>query len=102
VPSPEPEPEPFRIPEPEPEREPEPVPAAVATLPPPVEPREWNLWELERLAREHGADDPLRSEERGFLLVSLREFASPDGVLPVQFDQLVRDSFGDLLTRRVG
>ena len=27
----------------------------------------------------------------------LREFAGPDGLLPVDFDGLVRDSFGDLV-----
>jgi hypothetical protein len=92
VPAPEPLPEPVR--------EPEPEPAAVATLPPYVEPQEWNLWELERLVREHAAADPAREEELGYLVVYLREFASPDGVLPVDFDDLVRDSFGDLLAAR--
>jgi hypothetical protein len=54
------------------------------------------------MARVHGADDPIRGEELGFLLVHLREFANPDGVLPVEFDELVRESFGDLLAGRVG
>jgi len=27
----------------------------------------------------------------------LREFAGPDGVLPTDFDGLVRDAFGDVL-----
>ena len=27
----------------------------------------------------------------------LREFAGPDGMLPTDFDGLVRDAFGDLL-----
>jgi hypothetical protein len=87
---------------PEPEREPVPVrEPAVATLPLPVQPREWNLWELERLARARGGDDPVREEELGFLLVHLREFASPDGVLPLEFDSLVRESFGELVAGRV-
>jgi hypothetical protein len=30
----------------------------------------------------------------------LREFAGPDGVLPDDFDSLVRDSFGDLVGTR--
>jgi hypothetical protein len=34
--------------------------------------------------------------------VPLREYANADGVLPVQFDDLVRESFGDLLADRVG
>jgi hypothetical protein len=93
-PPPEPEPEP---PEPEPEPEPEP---AVAYLPTNDGPREWNLWELERLARDHTSDDVARNEERSYLLMYLREFAGPDGNLPRDFDGLVRDAFGDLL--RVG
>ena len=92
-------------PEPEPEpvvEEPEPVPvhAAVATLPLPVERQEWNLWELERLVREAGGADPVRDEELSYLLHYLREFASPDGVLPVDFDALVRESFGEIVAAR--
>lgn len=93
VPAPPPEPEP----EPEPSREPEPEPTPVATLPLPSQPRAWNLWELERLTRERAGEDPLRDEEWGYLLVYLREYASPDGVLPLDFDGLVRESFGDLV-----
>ena len=93
APPPPPEPDP----EPEPEPEPEPV---VAYLPANDAPREWNLWELERLVREHTTDDVARNEERSYLLVYLREFAGPDGNLPRDFDGLVRDAFGDLL--RVG
>ena len=105
-PEPEPEPEPEPGPEPEPEPEPPPPPAPVAEpeppepMPPPpaVEtPREWNLWELERIAREQEGLDPARDEERAFLLLSLRDFARPNGDLPLEFDQLVRDAFGDLL-----
>jgi hypothetical protein len=106
---PEPEPESEREPpqlvaiatpveperEPEPELEPEPEP--VATLPLPVQPQEWNLWEIERLIRARTGDDPARGVEWGFLLVHLREFASPDGMLPVDFDALVRESFGELV-----
>jgi len=96
VPTPPPEPEPG--PEPEPELEPEPVPArVVAFLPANEGPREWNLWELERAARDHATDDVVRNEERSYLLMYLREFAGPDGVLPTDFDGLVRDAFGDVL-----
>jgi hypothetical protein len=99
------EPEPSRIaavpsPPPEPERspEPEPVPARVVAFIPANEgPREWNLWELERAARDHATDDVVRNEERSYLLMYLREFAGPDGVLPTDFDGLVRDAFGDVL-----
>ena len=108
----EPEPEPTREPEPprivavpalpaEPEAEPEPEAEeperVVAFLPANDSPREWNLWELERAARDHGGDDVARNEERSYLLMYLREFAGPDGILPADFDALVRESFGDVL-----
>ena len=104
-PAPAPSPEPSRIaavpsplPEPEPEPEPEPVPARVVAFIPANEgPREWNLWELERAARDHATDDVVRNEERSYLLMYLREFAGPDGILPTDFDGLVRDAFGDVL-----
>jgi hypothetical protein len=107
APEPEPEPEPKPEPEPEPpppaaepELEPQPPPPAaepVATLPAPAEPREWNLWELERVVREAAGADAARDEERSFLLMYLREFADPDGMLPVTFDPLVRETFADVL-----
>jgi hypothetical protein len=90
---PEPEPEP----QPEPEAEPEEPERVVAFLPANDSPREWNLWELERAARDHGGDDIARNEERSYLLMYLREFAGPDGILPADFDALVRESFGDVL-----
>jgi hypothetical protein len=103
-PKPEPKPEPRIVavppppsePEPEPEAEPEPE-RVVAFIPPNDGPREWNLWELERAARDHTSDDVARNEERSYLLMYLREFAGPDGMLPADFDGLVRDAFGDLL-----
>lgn len=54
----------------------------------------WNVWSLERLAR----DNP-NAEELAFLVLSLREFADSSGTLPADFDPLVRESFGDLLPR---
>jgi hypothetical protein len=100
-----PEPEPSRIaavpsPPPELESEPEPEPVSarvVAFIPANEGPREWNLWELERAARDHATDDVVRNEERSYLLMYLREFAGPDGILPTDFDGLVRDAFGDVL-----
>src|SRR6266545_4733779 len=86
--------------EPEPEPEPEPVaaePQRVVQLPVASGPQEWNLWELERLVRAHTGDDVAVDEERSYLLVYLREFATPEGTLPVDFDGLVRESFGELL-----
>jgi hypothetical protein len=97
---PEPAPPPEREPAPEPQPEPAAVAAAAAA---PVRtlplrgPREWNLWDLERLTREHSGHDVLRDEERTYLLMYLREFANADGILPADFDALVRDSFGDLV-----
>jgi hypothetical protein len=76
-------------PPPAPEPEAEPVP--VASVPA----REWNLWELQRAVRD--ADDDLRHEEWSALLMYLREFANADGDLPIEFDALVRESFGPLL-----
>ena len=111
VPVPEPEPEPERVPlvaVPEPEPVPVPVPVPVAPPEPqtvvPIGvssmPRQWNLWELERLTRESSGDDVARDEERQFLLMYLREFADSDGQLPIDFDGLVRDSFGELVGAR--
>jgi len=82
-------------PEPEPAREPEPEVVSLASRR--TGPREWNLWELERLARDRAGDDVVRDEERAFLLMYLREFASPEGRLPADFDGVVRESFGDVL-----
>jgi hypothetical protein len=112
-PEPQPEPEPEAAPEAPvlrsvPEPPPEPAPAPVFEEPSPVvvpigvgaEPREWNLWDLERLTREHAGGDDARDQERSFLLMYLRDFAGPDGLLPIDFDSLVRDSFGDLVGAR--
>jgi hypothetical protein len=95
-------PEPPQEHHPEPAVQPEPVLATaaanvVAFTPANDTPREWNLWELERAAKDHADDDVARVEERAYLLMYLREFAGPDGVLPSDFDGLVRDAFGDVL-----
>ena len=63
-------------------------------------PRQWNLFELERLTRERAGGDVVQDEERQFLLMYLREFADADGQLPIDFDGLVRDSFGELVGAR--
>jgi hypothetical protein len=111
---PEPEPGPERVLQPVPDLEPEPEPdpgpelePAAASEPAVVvpigvasSPRTWNLWDLERLTRESAGHDAVRDEERTFLLMYLREFAGPDGILPADFDSLVRDSFGDLVGAR--
>jgi hypothetical protein len=59
--------------------------------------REWNLWELERLAHAGAERHTERSQEWAYLFVHLRQFANPDGALPPEFDGLVRESFGELL-----
>jgi outer membrane biosynthesis protein TonB len=64
-----------------------------------AQPRRWNLWDLERRARDEAARDPVRYEEWSYLFVHLRQFATPDGSLPTEFDGLVRESFGELLER---
>ena len=102
VPKPAPKPRivpvPAMPPEPEPEPEPVPEPSRVVAFTPANDgPREWNLWELERVARAHATGDVARDEERSYLLMYLREFAGPDGVLPADFDGLIRDAFGDVL-----
>jgi hypothetical protein len=79
-------------PAPEPEPEPEPEPVAVH------EPQRWNIWELERAVRESGDV----SEEQEFLLLYLRDYADPAGLLPLDFDELVRESFGDALVAVAG
>jgi hypothetical protein len=88
--------------------QPPPPPPPPAPAPPPRQPtvarlsdrrrdpRQWNLWELERLARDA---PPARAEEWHYLFVNLRRFAEPDGALPVEFDSLVRESFEPLLDR---
>jgi hypothetical protein len=62
-----------------------------------IQPRRWNLWDLERRARDEHPRDPIRYEEWSYLFVHLRQFATPDGSLPTEFDGLVRESFGELL-----
>lgn len=81
---------------PEPERAPAPQ-SDVVRLRPRTDgaPREWNVWELERIAREREGEDPARDEELNFLLLELRQFANADGQLPASFDPVVREAFGD-------
>jgi hypothetical protein len=92
VPTPEPQPEAEEV------QESERAPDPVLRLPlDGAAPREWNVWELERLAKEAEGRDRARDEELAFLLLELRQFANADGRLPVDFDTVVRESFGELL-----
>jgi hypothetical protein len=105
-------PQPTRRPEPEPDPEPDPEPRVEeaeeeASEPPPDLPRAahrspngWNLWDLELRAKQLVGEDPARDEEWNALFVSLRDYAQPDGTLPAEFDALVHESFGALISRR--
>jgi hypothetical protein len=66
-------------------RKPRPTPAAMET--------QWNVWTLEEVVRENAPGN----DELVYLTVSLRDFADANGLLPVGFDPLVRESFGSLL-----
>lgn len=92
--------EPLRpaAPEPEPELLLPPVPRVAASSS--LRRVSLNLWELERVARAAAGTDLVWDEERSLILMYLREFASADGVLGPEFDNLVRESFGDLLPQR--
>ena len=96
----------FDLPfEQEPEPEPEPPPQIAAPPEPSVArlphrdgaAREWNVWELERIAREREGEDAGRDQELAFLLLELRQFAHADGLLPASFDPVIRETFGELL-----
>lgn len=103
VPVPQPPPPELRaVPPPPPPPPPEPPPIrqpdrVVAFAPRANGPRRWNLWDLERVAREGEGADAARDEERVALLMELRQFASADGMLPESFDGLVRESFSELI-----
>jgi hypothetical protein len=101
VPSPRPEQPPALPPSPPVPSAPEPQ-SVVEFRPRTIQPREWNLWDLERIARAEAAVHPERRDEWAFLFVHLRQFATADGALPAEFDGLVRESFGGLLERPRG
>ena len=72
------------------------APPVPSTPPAPPPAREWNIWDLQRRAREQ-AGDAMRDEEWAALFTHLRPYANADGVLPMEFDDLVRESFGQLI-----
>ncbi|MEI8104847.1 MAG: hypothetical protein WCH31_03265 [Actinomycetes bacterium] len=101
---PAPLPEPIRRPEPEklvlPQLTLKPPSPRVREVWPPSQaqgavggPVQWNLWNLDRVVRERAVGD----EEISYLLVYLRDYAGPDGLLPVEFDGLIRESFAGIL-----
>jgi hypothetical protein len=80
---------------PEPELEPEPEPEVVPLVLRETSPRAWNIWELERIAAKGGnGGDAVGAEERALLLIHMRPFANAAGDLPLEFDPLVRETFG--------
>ncbi len=122
APSPQPPPGREALPEPTPEPQPEAKPVLTIAPPPPPQPppatepetsaepevvvplvrrdstpREWNVWDLERIAGEQEGRNPALHEERALLLMSLRQFANASGDLPVDFDALIREAFGSAL-----
>jgi outer membrane biosynthesis protein TonB len=99
TPLPDPNPQLEVVPDPEPVPEPEPiVEPSVARLPQrDGAPREWNVWELERIARDVEGNDARRDQELAFLLLELRQFANADGMLQPSFDPVIRETFGELL-----
>jgi capsular polysaccharide biosynthesis protein len=88
-------PEPVQgLPEPKPEPEPEPV-----RVKPSVTRRDLRLAGLERLVVRYGLEFPERTDEWGYYLFFLRDYADIDGRLPEAFEGLVSEVFGDLLER---
>lgn len=95
-------PAPPPLPAPEPAAAAPANPSVVEFRPRTTEPRQWNLWDLERIAREEGREHPERREEWSYLFLHLRQFAHADGSLPTEFDGLVRESFAGMLERPRG
>ena len=96
-----------------PELEPEPEPRtpqrarAGARQPPTVVPigvgagpRQWNLWDLERLTRERSGGDAAQTRSARSCSCTCASSRDPTASLPVDFDGLVRDSFGELVGAR--
>jgi hypothetical protein len=92
-----PEPAPAFPPPAPPEEVPPPALPPAPAAPPAIERRRWNVFDLELRTRRAAGADPERDEERGLLLLYLREFGDISGDLPEHFDPLVRESFSDLL-----
>jgi hypothetical protein len=79
---------------PPPPREP-PAPARPTSVEGP--PGRYNLLELERLVEQRGSGFPDRVDEWRSYLFFLRDYAGPDGVVPLSFDWLIQDTFAELL-----
>ena len=59
--------------------------------------RGWDIWQLSELVQETPGQDPAREEERRQILYYLREHAAVDGRIPPEFEDLVLETFGDLI-----
>lgn len=77
------------------------VPVVVDAPPPPEQesdawaPAKWRLWQLEKILTEQPHEDPYVQADRAALVFELRTWSEPDGTLPVGFDQLLWETFGD-------
>jgi hypothetical protein len=74
----------------------DPLPVTVLPVGDPS-PGRWNLLVLERLINDNGERFPDRLEEWASYLYFLRDYAEPDGSIPVSFDWLVQETFAELL-----
>ena len=63
----------------------------------PDEPIAWNIEDLQRRVAARAGRDPVRDRQCTLLLDRLRGFADGDGYLPLDLDELVRESFPDLI-----
>jgi hypothetical protein len=77
----------------------EPVAAAAVPEPPTRTPRAWKIAELDRVIADAASADPARAEALRYFLYEIRPYASAVGLLPISFDDVVREQFGDLLAR---
>jgi hypothetical protein len=59
--------------------------------------RGWDIWALSQLVEETPGQDPAREEERRQILYHLREHTTVDGRIPPEFEDLVLETFGDLI-----
>jgi len=59
--------------------------------------RGWDIWALSELVEGTPDQDPAREEERRQILYHLREHTTVDGRIPPEFEDLVLETFGDLI-----
>jgi hypothetical protein len=59
--------------------------------------RGWDIWALSELVEGTPGQDPAREEERRQILYHLREHTTVDGRIPPEFEDLVLETFGDLI-----